>query len=544
MKKYLSIYLTIVLIISISCNTYCLPNDLDVYCHSPLVVSTKRFKDVFEILLYTDDYAINTYWHLGSTIKFGSFPHKDAYGRTVNEIEWLVLAKGDGRMLLLSKDVLFQFPYMSDTDVNCNFIHSSLSNYLNTVFYNAAFTDNDKSYILDYTPTLSKVFILSEYELKLYCGLNVTVELERDFYPKYQDVQKPIKGFYTFASTKDDVDVEDEYNLDCAIYNEPYWVRTEGNSDTKAKRICDGKITLKNAKKNDGIRPAIWVTYNEEGQKKYDEITKTAIDFVSDKIFGAMFNPFGFPGDIISDGVSPDSWYDVAMADYIGYTISGWVSDIFYKNGEVVKNDFVKWDKDWYYVDENGKSIKDEMIDYKGDKYYLDIDGKMVKEKWINNKYYFDKEGKMLKSTTTPDGFLVDENGLVQNNKNFDYKLNLDIAVKKAGSMYVIYIKSVKKGSDADKLGLSVGDIFVTEDGKDIKQYISDTYIEIINDGEKIGLNGDQMKVYKKYQEELVNKTFTNHFKDMKFEESIGFENKKGERKTYTKKEIIKILSE
>lgn len=71
-----------------------------------------------------------------------------------------------------------------------------------------------------------------------------------------------------------------------------------------------------------------------------------------------------------------------------------------------------------------------------GEKYYFSVNGIMQKNCWIKGKYYVDGEGHRLKSCVTPDGYVLDANGVKQWLANG--------LVKSNGKLYY-YIKGKKQ---------------------------------------------------------------------------------------------------
>ena len=477
MKKVFKAIVTILTIIILSIESFCLPFipiDFGVYEEIPLVIASENFKQVFPV--YDHDgsnhsyltYKINEFM---ADMKFGKYPHKNAYGEVEDDIKWLVLAKGDGKALLVSRDVLGSCPYNTTSDA-CDFDNSFLKIFLNTTFYDKAFSEKEKKQILNYTPTNSKVFVLSEYELALYMGLKVTPSFNE--YASGLIVDKPRIGYYTFGSYKFK-SVASGKNYDAGSYNVSYWVRND-KVDKNAKSIFTGKISKKSTNETDGVRPAIWVSYDIEKQKKYDYAEKLETDFIIDKFVDVMTGPFGLVGDLISDGVSPDSWYE--YNNNKRYSLTGWSADKYYKNGAVVKNDWVVWDKVKYYVGSNGKIVKNKWIENNDSRSYVNEYGKLLTSQWIDNKYYVDKKGIMLKNTTTPDGHYVDGNGEKQGGTDFNYTLDLDIGIKNFKDGWYYYIKTVKSNSHASKLGLKKGYkiIEINDDNTNLSELFEDDY--------------------------------------------------------------------
>lgn len=526
MKKIFKSIIFIIIILLLNIESFCLPFvpiDFGVYEEIPLVIASENFKQVVNVYDHDEynkyylTYKINEFM---ADMKFGKYPHQNAYGEVEDDIKWLVLAKGDGKALLVSRDVLAECPYNITNDA-CDFDNSFLKIFLNTTFYEKAFSDKEKKQILNYTPTNSKVFALSEYELALYMGLNVTPSFTENSSQHIVDI--PRKGYYTFGSYKYK-SVASGRNYDAGSYNVSYWVRND-KIDKNAKSIYTGKISKKGTNEVDGVRPAIWVSYDVEYQKNYDYAEKLQTDFIIDKFVDMMTGPFGFVGDLISDNVQPDSWYDYNNDKR--YSLSGWAADKYYKNGAVVKNNWVLWDKVKYYVGSNGKIEKNKWVDNNGSLSYVNSYGKLLTNQWIDNKYYVDKNGIMLKNTTTPDGHYVDSNGEKQGSIDFNYTLDLDIGINNYKNGWYYYIKSAKYNSHASKLGLKKGYkiIEINNDNTNLSELFEDDY-------------GDNSMVIqfavKRFNEEFIN--------NINFI-SITFEDEKGKIIKLTRAEIIEALS-
>jgi len=115
-------------------------------------------------------------WEVGGSPILGEGPD--------GNIEWLVLAREENRALLITKKSICAkpyndtFPYSGITWEQC-----TLRRWLNTVFYNSYFTENERARILTTTvvtpnnsiygtsggnPTNDKIFILSQEEAQKY----------------------------------------------------------------------------------------------------------------------------------------------------------------------------------------------------------------------------------------------------------------------------------------------------------------------------------------------------------------------------------------
>lgn len=102
----------------------------------------------------------------------------------------------------------------------------------------------------------------------------------------------------------------------------------------------------------------------------------------------------------------------------------------FYKDGIKLRSDFLLYDDKEYYLDENGDMIKDSWFKVEGAWYYATADGEIVKNMWIDD-YYLGSDGKMLFNTSTPDGYVVDENGkYIEGIKDTIYKIDNLYSVK------------------------------------------------------------------------------------------------------------------
>ncbi len=95
-------------------------------------------------------------------VYFGKYPQK---GDTFEPIEWQVLCKKDGMVLLLSKHILNfrMFDKISNDWKNCE-----LRTWLNQEFYHQAFSESEKKKIVCDEKIEDAVFILSKVEAEAY----------------------------------------------------------------------------------------------------------------------------------------------------------------------------------------------------------------------------------------------------------------------------------------------------------------------------------------------------------------------------------------
>lgn len=101
----------------------------------------------------------------------------------------------------------------------------------------------------------------------------------------------------------------------------------------------------------------------------------------------------------------------------------GWIKDgdkwIFHdKNGDTIKNEWIRWKGEWYFLKADGYMASNEWAKDKIGWMYMGKDGKMLKDTWLrwkNNMYYLKKDGYMqtgsanVPCTFDKDGKLVTE---------------------------------------------------------------------------------------------------------------------------------------
>ena len=83
---------------------------------------------------------------IGSYVLFGTYEQDNDTSNGKEDIEWLVLAKEGNRLLVLSRYALDCKPFHSKY-TQTSWRSSSLRSWLNTTFYNAAFSNLEKAYI-------------------------------------------------------------------------------------------------------------------------------------------------------------------------------------------------------------------------------------------------------------------------------------------------------------------------------------------------------------------------------------------------------------
>ena len=89
--------------------------------------------------------ALDAKWEVGKYVKFGTYP-QTVYGTDSTPIEWLVLARDGDNALLISRYGLDAQPYNEELE-DTTWEKCTLRTWLNTDFYNKAFSADDKQHI-------------------------------------------------------------------------------------------------------------------------------------------------------------------------------------------------------------------------------------------------------------------------------------------------------------------------------------------------------------------------------------------------------------
>lgn len=201
---------------------------------------------------------------VGKIKYFGTYPqeaktlaNRDQVGR---EIEWIVLAREENKVLLISRYILDCEPF-NKWKSDCTWDTCTLRNWLNDDFYYAAFSKDEQSKIINSTvsadanpdystkvgkSTNDKVFLLSITEAQKYFDISGVRQC------------KPTK--YAMSEVR--------YNIseDAAVY---WWLRTSGIDNKHAAIVeAGGRINSAGRTVDDynliigcGIRPVIWVSF-------------------------------------------------------------------------------------------------------------------------------------------------------------------------------------------------------------------------------------------------------------------------------------------
>ncbi len=205
-----------------------------------IIDKTKQNK----IASISDEYFISQYAQLkaaqvGDTVTYGYAHEKEWKSLNENrEIEWIVLDKQDGKILLITKSWLYKGSFESSVDstwdnTKISWEHCSLRDSLNTWVFENAFVGKTASHILDTETSAGiydKLFLLSYDEVVKYFGINDGDRIISDY--------GCLSGYY--------------------------WIRSS-NTGEECQFIVysSGSFGFESAKHELCIRPAIWVNISE-----------------------------------------------------------------------------------------------------------------------------------------------------------------------------------------------------------------------------------------------------------------------------------------
>lgn len=199
---------------------------------------------------------------VGATIAFGAYEQDNNQSNGKEEIEWLVLAKENNRLLVISQYALDSQGYHNVSRTDVTWETCTLRQWLNEEFFNAAFSDEEKAMIPtvtvsadkdpDYSTdpgndTQDKVFLLGFAEANRY----FKSDKERMCVPT---AHAEASGAYTSR------DYEKDGAATCN-----WWLRSPGPyQDFAALVVSRGVIGIGGVDYDlIGVRPAMWISLEE-----------------------------------------------------------------------------------------------------------------------------------------------------------------------------------------------------------------------------------------------------------------------------------------
>lgn len=195
---------------------------------------------------------------VGSIITFGSYEQDGNTKNGADEIEWIVLEEKDNKLLVISRKILDVAPFNSKWVDSITWEKSTLRKWLNSDFYNSAFTASEKSHIQTVTVTAEKnpkyntpagsntqdkIFLLSISEAETYFGKNGPCgdgSCEMTDWARYK------------LSYLDHV-------------SKSWWLRTPGQNNQEIAYYIDNTAVASGSDfdfSTTGVRPAMWISLN------------------------------------------------------------------------------------------------------------------------------------------------------------------------------------------------------------------------------------------------------------------------------------------
>ena len=212
--------------------------------------------------------------------KYGDIVTVGAIDQDANEkngsepIEWMVITKMPGKVLVVSKYVLERKPFEENEDVNsATYPDSTIRSWLNDTFYQEAFTEEEKAmipltkivttYVEDYekhtVESEDRVFLLSYDEVNKYLA-------SKEGSPQIASPSETVKatGMYVWENT----DIEN------AVPGVGWMLRDSADSTYRYANVDGGGYLSRDygddINDRTGVRPAMWLVYSEEEMKAYE----------------------------------------------------------------------------------------------------------------------------------------------------------------------------------------------------------------------------------------------------------------------------------
>ena len=211
----------------------------------------------------------------GETVTVGAYEQDGNKDNGKEPIEWMVAAKMPGKVLLVSKYVLERMPFESNDEVNAViYPDSTIRAWLNGEFYDEAFSAEEKAmiplteivttYIEDYhkdtTSSEDRVFLLSYDEANKYLASH---EGSPQIAPPTEAVKAT--GMYVWDNS------DNEKNQTPGV---GWMLRDSADSTYRYSKVDGGGYLSRDygddINDRNGVRPAMWLVYNEEEMTAYE----------------------------------------------------------------------------------------------------------------------------------------------------------------------------------------------------------------------------------------------------------------------------------
>ena len=357
------------------------------------------------------------------TMKFGAWYTYDKTGKSKDKLRWHILKKSKNRALLITEDIIDVRPFHNN-DEDVSWSDSDLRKWLNDIFYNEAFSEEEKKYIYNYKITddlrffndnfvkkdddyirannlgesKDKVFLLSYFEMIVYFNTATT------------DKQILNPSLSRYAENK----YKNISNNECNDSICSYWTRNTSskNGENRAYSVDEkenNKYSYKKEKVNNdlvGVRPVIWVKYNNKDNDEYGKYYSDKEDLYYQYILNKKDAYVNDEWNANKEDLLKQIEYCKTLTDYNDGEVIEETDHILFGQYVIDGVDNGKEEIKWTILDkdeENGRAllVSKYIIDAK---YYNEEGGDVTWEtssirKWLNNDFYnkaFDEKEKEL----------------------------------------------------------------------------------------------------------------------------------------------------
>lgn len=211
------------------------------------------------------------YVEVGDYIEFGSYEQDNDISNGKEEIEWVVLAKQDNKILVTSKYIL-DYRKFNETNTIVSWGTSTIRTWLNEGFYNEAFNISEQGLIFETLNTNENTFIKENDKMNPISGSNETND--KVFLLSFDEV------FNNFDSITSRETTATKYAISSGAQEgfNAYWLRTGVAVEQRRTGYVsiDGSILGYNNNENGyitlegfsniykmGIRPALWISIGD-----------------------------------------------------------------------------------------------------------------------------------------------------------------------------------------------------------------------------------------------------------------------------------------
>lgn len=201
----------------------------------------------------------------GSTVIFGHYEQNLDLSNGMEDIQWKVLDVSDDHALLVSKYIL-DYQKFNEEKKNVDWEHCSLRNWLNTIFLDEAFNDEEKSRIINNNGDY--VFLLSSDDLQ-----NNSFGFKGD---DTYDVNRACAGIARYLSEYNAIiqmnDNEESFMWQDVIRSAPllgltregeksyeYWTSSKMGENSVVTVLGGGRLSCEKNDSYQGVRPAVFI---------------------------------------------------------------------------------------------------------------------------------------------------------------------------------------------------------------------------------------------------------------------------------------------